>query len=49
MPQRLVARVTVCRHVIVHGYELMPHVVDGIHAILKIINICSNLQHKTLR
>ena len=36
MPQGLITRVTVGRHVVVHGNKLMPHVVDGIHSILKI-------------
>ena len=35
VPQRFVTRVTVGRHVIVHGNKLMPHVVDCIHSVLK--------------
>ena len=48
VPQRFAARVTISRHVVVHGYELMPHVVNGIHPILKIIRkIVRNIKHKT--
>ena len=35
VPQGFVTRVTVGRHVIVHGNELMSHVIDRVHSVLK--------------
>lgn len=39
MPQGLITRVAVGWHVVMHWDKLMPHVVNRVHSILKVIKI----------